>query len=87
MWMRLSNCCNEAELFEAYKIVMSKECPNEDVILRDISRTFPANDYFKESGTGQELLFKISRAYATYDSEVGYCQGISFIGAALLLQV
>lgn len=87
MWLRLANCIDETELFEVYKNLMSKECPNEDVILRDISRTFPANDYFKESGTGQEQLFKISRGYAIYDNEVGYCQGISFIGAALLLQM
>ncbi len=88
MWMRLSNCNeNETEMFEVYKNLISKECSSDDVIRRDISRTFPANDYFKESGTGQELLFKISRGYAIYDKDVGYCQGISFIGAALLLQV
>jgi hypothetical protein len=87
MWMRLANCDDEPKMFEVYKNLMTKEYSQDDVILRDISRTFPANDYFKESGTGQDLLFKISRGYAVYDTEVGYCQGISFIGAAFLLQV
>jgi hypothetical protein len=90
MWLRLANFQEQdnTKLFEAYKNTMQKECSNDDVILRDINRTFPANDYFKESGgSGQEQLYRISRGYAVYDSEVGYCQGISFIGAALLLQV
>ena len=71
-----------------YRTLISQECPIDDVILRDINRTFPANDYFKETGgTGQELLYKISKSYALYDTDVSYCQGISFIGAALLLKV
>lgn len=36
---------------------------------------------------GQDALFKVSKAYAVYDSEVGYCQGLSFIAASLLLHV
>lgn len=36
---------------------------------------------------GQDALFKISKAYAVYDEEVGYCQGLSFLAAALLLHV
>lgn len=58
------------------------------MILRDINRTFPAHDYFKEAGgVGQDSLYKISKAYAVYDEEVGYCQGLSFLAAALLLHV
>jgi len=90
MWLRLANFEDDEDtrLFEAYKCTLQKECSNDDVISRDINRTFPANDYFKESGgNGQEQLFRISRGYAVYDAEVGYCQGISFIAAALLLQM
>lgn len=65
-----------------------QDCPSEQVILRDINRTFPAHDYFKEAGgVGQDALYKISKAYAVYDEEVGYCQGLSFLAAALLLHV
>lgn len=88
MWLRLANCQNDAETMENYRRLLCKECPNDDVIRRDITRTFSANDYFRESGgTGQELLYKLSKAYAVYDNEVGYCQGLTFLGAALLLQV
>lgn len=58
------------------------------MILRDIHRTFPAHEFFKEAGgVGQDSLYKISKAYSLYDEEVGYCQGLSFLGAALLLHV
>jgi len=58
------------------------------VILRDLHRTFPAHDYFKENGGhGQDALAKIVKAYSIYDEEIGYCQGITFIAAALLLHV
>jgi hypothetical protein len=74
---------------ERYRQLISKDySKDDDVIRRDITRTFSANDYFRESGgTGQEQLFKLSRAYGLYDLEVGYCQGLTFLGAALLLQV
>lgn len=68
--------------------VFSKETKCETVIQRDIHRTFPAHKCFKESGgSGQDALFKVSKAYAVHDSEVGYCQGLSFIAASLLLHV
>lgn len=65
-----------------------QESSCESVILRDINRTFPAHDYFKETGgLGQDSLYRISKAYAVYDEEVGYCQGLSFLVASLLLHV
>lgn len=65
-----------------------QESSCEGAIARDINRTFPAHDFFKEvGGLGQDSLFRISRAYANYDEEVGYCQGLSFLVATLLLHV
>jgi len=58
------------------------------VIQRDINRTFPAHEFFKEgTGSGQDALFYISKAYALHDTEVGYCQGLSFLAATLLLHM
>lgn len=45
-----------------------------------------AHEYFKEE-EGKEALYKISKAYSVYDGEIGYCQGLSFIIAVLLLEV
>lgn len=36
-------------------------------------------------GRGQKSLFNILRAFANYDSEIGYCQGMANIGALLLI--
>lgn len=36
-----------------------------------LRRTFPAHEFFKEAGgVGQESLYRISKAYSVYDSEV-----------------
>ncbi|KAG5464456.1 hypothetical protein LSCM1_00644 [Leishmania martiniquensis] len=61
----------------------------EDVIERDLHRTFPTNRLFcaGESSQGQQLLRGILHAYANYNTNVGYCQGMGFIAATLILQV
>ncbi|GAA6087014.1 rab GTPase-activating protein 1-like isoform X1 [Tachysurus ichikawai] len=65
-----------------------QDSPQEGVITRDIHRTFPAHDYFKDSdGDGQDSLYKICKAYSVYDEEIGYCQGQSFLAAVLLLHM
>ncbi|VDN19740.1 unnamed protein product, partial [Dibothriocephalus latus] len=64
----------------------SNPCQFDAAIQRDLPRTFPAHDFFKDR-KGQEILFQLNRVYALYDEEVGYSQGISFIAAALLLHV
>lgn len=73
---------------DKYRLLITKETKCENTILRDINRTFPAHKFFKESsGQGQDSLYKCSKAYAVYDEEVGYCQGLSFIAASLLLHM
>lgn len=60
----------------------------EKVIRRDIARTYPEHDFFKEKdGLGQESLFNVMKAYSLFDREVGYCQGSGFIVGLLLMQV
>jgi len=75
VWLRLADCSADTSVMDAYRVLITKECSADPVIMRDIHRTFPAHDFFKDSGgLGQEALAKISRAYAVYDPEVGYCQ-------------
>uniref|UniRef100_A0A0K8TSK8 Putative rab gtpase-activating protein 1-like isoform x3 n=1 Tax=Tabanus bromius TaxID=304241 RepID=A0A0K8TSK8_TABBR len=88
IWQKLANVENKTDMADLYRILITKETKCENVIQRDIHRTFPANQLFKESGgSGQDALFKVSKAYAVYDAEVGYCQGLSFIAASLLLHM
>jgi hypothetical protein len=37
--------------------------------------------------TGKNRLFNILNAYANVDSEVGYCQGMNFLAAMLLINI
>jgi len=56
--------------------------------MRDLGRTFPHHAFFTEGkGIGQENLFNVLKAYSIYDREVGYCQGLAFIVAVLLLNM
>uniref|UniRef100_A0A183C6Z8 PID domain-containing protein n=1 Tax=Globodera pallida TaxID=36090 RepID=A0A183C6Z8_GLOPA len=79
---------DSSDLIQTYQMNLEKECPQDAVILRDIHRTFPAHEYYKESNElGQKSLYRISKAYSLYDEEVGYCQGLSFLAASLLLHM
>ncbi|KAI5633463.1 rab-GTPase-TBC domain-containing protein [Phthorimaea operculella] len=88
VWLRLAGVDQNDKLMETYRTLISKDCPFEAVIQRDIARTFPAHDFFREAGgLGQDSLLRMARAYAVYDVEVGYCQGLSFLAATLLLHM
>lgn len=88
LWQKLAKTDEKTELSDLYRVLITKESKCEDIILRDVHRTFPAHELFKEkSGFGQEALYKVSRAYSVYDTEIGYCQGLSFIAASLLLNM
>ena len=73
VWQRLTGASMQMDkTVETYRILTTQESPDEKVILRDIHRTFPAHEFFKEAGgVGQESLYRISKAYSVYDSEIG----------------
>ncbi|XP_055704106.1 rab GTPase-activating protein 1-like isoform X2 [Phlebotomus papatasi] len=88
LWQKLARVENSTELTEKYRLLITMETKCEAMIQRDIHRTFPAHRFFQDSGGfGQDALYKVSKAYAVYDAEVGYCQGLSFIAASLLLHM
>ncbi len=52
------------------------------------ARTFPTHPYFSQPlGQGQLELFNLLKAYSILDGDVGYCQGLSFIAALILMHV
>ncbi|XP_054715588.1 TBC1 domain family member 1-like [Uloborus diversus] len=71
-----------------YVELLRKLTPYQHAILIDIGRTYPGHPYFKQVlGTGQLSLFSLLKAYSVVDEEVGYCQGLSFLGGILLLHM
>lgn len=52
----------------------------------DVNRTYRNNITFRERyGVKQQALFHVLAAYSMYNTEVGYCQGMSEIAALLLM--
>ncbi|XP_063782934.1 USP6 N-terminal-like protein isoform X2 [Pseudophryne corroboree] len=52
----------------------------------DVNRTFRDNIMFRDRyGVKQQALFHVLAAYSLYNTEVGYCQGMSQITAVLLM--
>lgn len=75
-------------MYNIYLFLFQTKSPCEKVIRRDIARTYPEHEFFKEKdGMGQESLFNVIKAYSLHDREVGYCQGSGFIVGLLLMQV
>ncbi|KAF7260385.1 hypothetical protein EG68_02004 [Paragonimus skrjabini miyazakii] len=55
---------------------------------KDINRTFRNTTYFRPRyGSRQQSLFRILAAYSVYNTEVGYCQGMSELVGLLLTYV
>ncbi|KAI9312451.1 rab-GTPase-TBC domain-containing protein [Dichotomocladium elegans] len=74
------------KLETTYMELLKQESVYEKAILRDLPRTFPENDYFKAKD-GRDALFNVAKAYSIYDKDVGYCQGILYLTAPLLLNM
>uniref|UniRef100_A0ACB8E7U6 TBC1 domain member 1 n=1 Tax=Sphaerodactylus townsendi TaxID=933632 RepID=A0ACB8E7U6_9SAUR len=71
-----------------YKELLKQLTSQQHAILIDLGRTFPTHPYFSaQLGAGQLSLYNILKAYSLLDSEVGYCQGLSFVAGVLLLHM
>ncbi|KAI9303291.1 rab-GTPase-TBC domain-containing protein [Cunninghamella echinulata] len=89
IWQSLANV-KQLDLKEDqhYIELLKATSPYDKMIQRDLARSFPDHDYFKDkNGVGQEGLYNVVRAYSVYDAEVGYCQGLNFIVGPLLLNM
>ncbi|KAF9110987.1 hypothetical protein BGX27_005535 [Mortierella sp. AM989] len=87
IWQSMSQA-SSTYLETMYTQLLKEHSPYERIIQRDLARTFPQVDMFKEEGgKGQEMLFKILKAYSLYDPHVGYCQGLGFLVGPLLMNM
>ncbi len=74
---------------ETYEMLLQKSDPQAEFnIEKDLARTFPDIDEFKESGkSGKNRLFNVLKAYSQFDPKVSYCQGLNYVAAILLLYI
>ncbi|XP_022255719.1 TBC1 domain family member 4-like isoform X2 [Limulus polyphemus] len=76
------------DLSQSYSELLSQLTSQQHAILIDLGRTFPSHPYFSQPlGPGQLALFNLLKAYSLLDTEVGYCQGLSFVAGILLLHM
>jgi hypothetical protein len=70
---------------ESLKLLGKEKSVNQIVV--DLPRTFPALSFFQPDGPYYPGLRQVLEAYSVLRSEVGYVQGMSYIAAALLLNL
>lgn len=87
MWQHMA-ASKDLELESTYIKLLKETSTHEKSITRDLGRTFPHHAFFTDGhGIGQENLFNVLKAYSLHDPQVGYCQGLPFVVAALLLNM
>ncbi|GAA0162381.1 GTPase-activating protein [Lithospermum erythrorhizon] len=64
--------------------VLDKDTPATKQIDQDLPRTFPGHPWL-DTAEGHAALRRVLVAYSFRDSDVGYCQGMNYVAALLLL--
>eukprot|EP00057_Strongylocentrotus_purpuratus_P014706 XP_011669180.1 PREDICTED: USP6 N-terminal-like protein [Strongylocentrotus purpuratus] len=76
----------QPNVYERMKARARIHSPDIRQIDLDVNRTFRNHIMFRDRyGIKQQALFHILAAYSMYNTEVGYCQGMSQIAALLLM--
>eukprot|EP00878_Enallax_costatus_P004779 GHUV01005030.1.p1 GENE.GHUV01005030.1~~GHUV01005030.1.p1 ORF type:complete len:910 (+),score=344.00 GHUV01005030.1:211-2940(+) len=85
-WIPGEGVPQEIDEHGEYAQLLAAGCGHvEDVISRDVARTFPEHPLFSAQLQGQQRLLRLLKAYAAADPEVGYCQGMAFAAGVLLM--
>ncbi|CCH45069.1 TBC domain-containing protein C4G8.04 [Wickerhamomyces ciferrii] len=87
IWSELTGSENLMTPSEYYKLVHESKSNEEaeSQIELDLYRTMPFNIFFKDNGPGLKKLKNILIAYSRKFPNIGYCQGMNFIAANILL--
>lgn len=87
IWQAMSQS-SATNLESLYPRLLEEKSPYDKTIQRDLARTFPGLEMFREEGgEGQAKLERVLRAYSVYDAFVGYCQGLGFLVGPLLMNM
>ena len=71
---------SKEEINQIYNSFKNKSEYNGD-ILNDLPRTFPKDTSFNKNSPSYYKLFNILTAYSNFNKQIGYAQGLNFIGA------
>ncbi|KAI4196822.1 MAG: hypothetical protein LQ350_006335 [Teloschistes chrysophthalmus] len=87
VWMSIANA-RDRLLEDEYDRLCTETSPYENLIGKDIGRSFPNVEMFKDpAGEGQKMLAKVLKAFSIYDQKIGYCQGLGFVVGPLLMHM
>lgn len=87
VWMSMVGA-RENDLASMFDKLIQETSPYDTIIGKDIGRSFPGVDMFKDvGGEGQQSLARVLKAFSLYDKEIGYCQGMGFLVGPLLMQM
>jgi len=83
--IRLYIIKKKANLFSCLATKRNVRFCTEGEIARDVTRTFQRVEYFANQ-QGRDSLANILKAVSVYANVVGYCQGMNYVAAILLMQ-
>ncbi|KAI9823497.1 MAG: hypothetical protein M1819_001340 [Sarea resinae] len=87
VWMSLAGA-RDRLLEEQYDRLLGESSPYENMIGKDIGRSFPGVEMFRDpEGEGQQMLGRVLKCFSLYDHKIGYCQGLGFLVGPLLMQM
>lgn len=78
------NNCDIISLKKIYSSYGDKKSIYEDLIIKDINRTFPNDINFKQNSKNYWKLYNLLTRYSNYNASIGYAQGLNFIFANAL---
>ncbi|CAN6472145.1 unnamed protein product [Victoria cruziana] len=90
VWFSLSGAAKKRSMApdsyfaDLLKAVMDKVTPATLQIDHDLPRTFPSHPWL-DTPEGHASLRRVLVGYSFRDSDVGYCQGLNYVAALLLL--
>lgn len=87
VWISIAGARDQV-LEEEYESLCGESSPYENLIGKDIGRSFPSVEMFQDpSGEGQKKLGKVLKCFSLYDQKIGYCQGLGFVVGPLLMHM
>ena len=75
---------NMKELKDVYNNYKTKSKYDID-ILKDLTRTFPNDKSFSKDSKNYQKLYNLLTCYSNYNKDIGYAQGLNFIGAISII--